>query len=238
MHGPLTTLSSHANEPHVLKKRFVRRAALYFLTFVGLCLLIAFEATRRVDQWVFSFTSTFGSEPLDFVSSLVSLLGNFEVSSAITFTIAGLCWRRQGLRGLAPLLLFAGVALEVVLKFYLSHPGPPQGFSRNKHFLPPLRFVTPYSFPSGHMLRATFLATFLTASSGKWRTLGWIFVLAMAVTRPYLNEHWTSDVVGGFLLGQAFAWMAVAIAAGESTAIREVTPPRRQATSRETYEDK
>ncbi len=235
---PQVTLPAPASEPAALEKLLLRRAVVYFLAFAGVCFLIAIDATRGVDQWVFAFTRAFGSEPLDIVSSFVSLLGNFEISSAITLAVVALRWRRQGLRGLAPLLLFVGVAIEVVLKFYLPHPGPPQGFSRNKHFLPPLRFETPYSFPSGHMLRATFLATFLTTSTGKWRTLGWIFVFAMAITRPYLNEHWTSDVMGGFLLGQAFAWLAVAIAAGETTTMRGVTPPRRQSTSREIYGDK
>lgn len=88
------------------------------------------------------------------------------------------------------------------------------------------------------MLCVTFLATFLSSSTGRWRTLDWIFVLVMAITRPYLNEHWTSDVMGGFLLGQAFAWMAVAIVAGETTARRGITLPGRQSTSREIYGDK
>lgn len=225
---PQVTLSAQASEPTALEKLLLRRAVVYFLAFVGFCVLIAIEATQGVDQWVFTFTSTFVSEPLDVVSSLVSLLGNFEISGVITLAVAALRWQRQGLRGLAPLLLFVGVALEVILKFYLPHPGPPQEFSHNKYFLPPLRFSTPYSFPSGHMLRATFLATLLTASTGKWRTLGWIFVLAMAITRPYLNEHWTSDVIGGFLLGQAFAWVAVAIGVGGVTAKRGVTALREQ----------
>jgi undecaprenyl-diphosphatase len=228
LHRPLIPLSAQASEPAALEKLLVRRAVFYFLAFTGFCVLIAIEATQGVDQWVFSFTSILVSEPLDVVSSLVSLLGNFEVSSAVTLAVAALRWRRQGLRGLAPLLLFVGVAIEVILKFYLPHPGPPQGFSRNKHFLPPLRFSTPYSFPSGHMLRAAFLATFLFTSTGKWRTLGWIFVLAMAITRPYLNEHWTSDVIGGFLLGQAFAWIAVAIGMGGTTTMRGVTSLRGQ----------
>jgi undecaprenyl-diphosphatase len=165
------------------------------------------------------------SEPLDIVSSLVTLLGNFEVSSVITVACAAFGWRRRGLRGLAPLFLFVGVAVEVILKFYLPHPGPPQGFSRNLEFLPPIQFFTPYSFPSGHMLRTAFLATLFMESTGKWRVAGWIFVAAMALTRPYLNEHWVSDVVGGFLLGQAFAWGAVAIEmSSTSTTWRENSP--------------
>jgi undecaprenyl-diphosphatase len=196
-------------------KRFLwRRAAGYALAFVVMCFLIALEATQEIDQWAFTWANALASEPLDIASSLITLLGNFEVSSIITVAWAVFGWRQRGLRGLVPLLLFVGVAVEVVLKFYLPHPGPPQGFSRNLEFLPPIRFSTPYSFPSGHMLRAAFLMTLFTTATEKWRVSGWIFVIAMALTRPYLNEHWVSDVIGGFLLGQAFAWAALAIAAG------------------------
>ena len=36
-------------------------------------------------------------------------------------------------------------------------------------------------------------------------------VVAMALTRIYLQEHWASDVVGGFLLGAALAGLAASL---------------------------
>lgn len=179
--------------------------------FTLLCVLVLFNATHGMDQWMFALANTVVSEPLDLAASLITLLGNFEVTGALTLAVSMLGWKRRGMRGLAPMLLFLGVAIEIVLKLSLPHHHLPRGFGRNIEFLPPLRFPTPYSFPSGHMLRATFLVMYLTPNGGLWRTAGWLFVLAMALTRLYLNIHWTSDIIGGACLGFALAAVARAI---------------------------
>jgi undecaprenyl-diphosphatase len=69
---------------------------------------------------------------------------------------------------------------------------------------------TPYSFPSGHALRTTFLFALLTEKRPYWRIVGWLGIGAMAFTRIYCNDHWVSDVVGGALLGGALAAVAAA----------------------------
>lgn len=193
---------------HVLFSRGVLWAVSIFIT---LCVLVGFNATHSVDQRLFVFANAVVSEPFDLAASFVTLLGNFEVTGVFTLAISILGWLRRGIRGLTPMLLFFGVAIEIVLKFFLPHPGLPEGYGRNVEFLPPLPFATPYSFPSGHMLRTTFLVTYCSANRGPGRIFGWLLVLAMALTRLYLNEHWTSDVVGGVFLGLTLAYAARAI---------------------------
>jgi undecaprenyl-diphosphatase len=161
---------------------------------------------------MFALANTVVSEPLDLAASFFSLLGKFETTGALTLAVSLLGWKRRGMRGLAPTLLFFGVAIEVVLKFLLPHPSLPEGYARNVEFLPHLRFSTPYSFPSGHMLRITFLAVYFTANGGLGRVAGWMLVLIMALTRLYLNEHWASDIIGGVCLGLVLAYMARTIA--------------------------
>jgi membrane-associated phospholipid phosphatase len=56
------------------------------------------------------------------------------------------------------------------------------------------------------MLRVTFLAALIAP---RWAF--WTLVVAMALTRIYLQEHWASDVVGGFLLGAALAGLAASL---------------------------
>jgi membrane-associated phospholipid phosphatase len=66
------------------------------------------------------------------------------------------------------------------------------------------------SFPSGHTSGVAAIATLLCYVA--WRRkakpvpvtlVSVVFVVLMAVSRIYLNQHWTSDVVGGALIGVA-----------------------------------
>jgi membrane-associated phospholipid phosphatase len=98
----------------------------------------------------------------------------------------------------------------------LPHPGPAHEFSRDLecpfflHVAGPLfiHMKTPYAFPSGHILRTTFLTMLLSQHRPRWRIVGWGLVCAMAFTRVYLNDHWVSDVGGGILLGLTLAAVA------------------------------
>ena len=191
------------------------------LAFLGLCLLIALGATHPIDWWGQSRLASLSTPVRDLTGVLLTLLGEASITGAIAVVLAVRGWRRHREHGLGPLLLFVGVGLEVLLKYVLPQPGPPAAFVRHLHlpsFLrlsPPLllHVSTPYSFPSGHMLRATFVVALANARKPRWRTLGWLLVLAMAFTRVYCNEHWMSDVGGGALLGWTLA--AVATAGGD-----------------------
>jgi len=183
-----------------------------------LCVLIGLGATRPLDWWSQRLLTPLSFSLLDLTGFLLTLLGEVHITGAVAVVLALRGWQRRRERGLGPLLLFAGVGVEVLLKYVLPHPGPPAEFTH--HSLPPflrlsapllLHISTPYSFPSGHVLRSTFLVTLTSVRRPRWRTLGWLVVVAMAVTRVYCNEHWVSDVVGGALLGWTLAGAATAL---------------------------
>ena len=193
-----------------------------------LCVLVAFGATRTVDRWGLTLASQVASYPLDTAASLVTLLGEPQITGLIAVALSLRWWKRRGRQGLVPLLLFVGVAIEAVLKYVLPYPGPPHEFSRRLqlplffHLATPLllHLDTPYSFPSGHMLRTTFLVVLISEHRPWWRMAGWMLVLAMAFTRVYFNDHWLSDVGGGILLGLTLVAVATVLDPG--------SPARRQ----------
>jgi undecaprenyl-diphosphatase len=176
------------------------------LAFAAVAALVAAGATDAIDQRVSAIAGAAGSEAIDLPASIFNVVGQMEVTGVVALALAFVWWRRRGARGLVPLLLFAGVALEVVLKHVVQHPGVPEEMSRGVQLLPFGHAATPYSFPSGHMLRVTFLAALTTH---RWAF--WALVILMAATRLYLNEHWASDVLGGFLLGAALAAVAASL---------------------------
>lgn len=126
-------------------------------------------------------------------------------------------WRHGRADAVVPLFIFIAVAIEVALKLALPHPAPPVERVRTVELVPFVHATFPNSFPSGHVLRTTFLAAIVRGLPG-W--LGVAAVILMAASRVYLGEHWLSDCIGGLVLGLVGAGAAYA-AVGR----REDRPP-------------
>ncbi|MFO1430799.1 MAG: phosphatase PAP2 family protein [Candidatus Competibacteraceae bacterium] len=196
---------------------------LLMLAFIGITVLTGLGILTGIDRWSWAMAATLSFYPVDLLSGVFSFLGNMEVTGLIALVLA-LHWRRRyGWRGfLAPLLLFVGVAIEIVLKYALFQPPlPPLSLPRWQlpfsslsltHAVPGWMSLLPYSFPSGHLLRSTFLISLLMGQSGqRYRLVGVILIAIMAFTRVYDNDHWLSDVIGGCLLGLTLASLAAVI---------------------------
>jgi undecaprenyl-diphosphatase len=143
----------------------------------------------------------------DVPANALVVLGNAEVeiSAAVLVGVVLLLARRNSDLGSATLRLGLGLAVAslaaVLLKTLIVHPAPFSWLWRHTWQLG-VSFQTPYSFPSGHTLRATLIAgTLLQRTPLAAQAL----VLAMMAALVYLGNHWTSDVLGGLCLGWTFA---------------------------------
>lgn len=150
---------------------------------------------------------TYTSSQLDFISGLFSILGSWEITGALWLVLVTVLFLSRR-RRLAVRLLFAFIAtglLEYLLKMYLPVPPILQETVRAKDFAPFTVLELPYPYPSGHVLRSTILLGTIYFLSGNrfLRTGSAIILLGMIVSRVYFGVHWTSDVLGGALLGLA-----------------------------------
>ncbi|KEF34612.1 UDP-diphosphatase [Deinococcus sp. RL] len=146
-----------------------------------------------------------GASPtLDRVAVAFSLLGSARGMVPVTLGLVFLFYRLRHRLGYFLMLSLGGVALvNVLLKNVFDRPRPA--------LWTPLLPEPDFSFPSGHAMFASALATALAVLlwPTRWRgaalLLGGLYVLGMMWSRVYIGVHYPTDVLGGALF--ALAWV-------------------------------
>jgi len=139
------------------------------------------------------------------LAEALSALGGVT-GTCVVIALALLVLRRRNASIVAIVVPLAAFASDAALKLLFHRPRPPGALIP----LPPS-----YSFPSGHAMVAA--ATYLTLGlllsdrlvSPRAKTLcvalAALIAIAIAGSRVYLGVHYPSDVVGGLVLGAAWA---------------------------------
>ena len=204
-------------ETHALLIWFSIASALW--AFIILGSEIGEGATGAFDRHLISLLRTSGNrgEPIGpawFKDCMrdVTALGGFTFLTLMAIVVVlALLFHRKRREGIivAITAISAQISIEV-LKFLYDRPRPGP-------VLPPLHAYTS-SFPSGHTTESTaiFLTVATVVASLEARdslkvlayTAATFVILAIGFSRVYLGMHWPTDVLGGWVLGTAWALAA------------------------------
>lgn len=152
-----------------------------------------------ISQSIAAIRDPLGIAVFLFITHLADAL---SLAILTTIFMLWLLWRLQITRAI---ILVAGMILSGLLtqslKLFVARPRPNFAVLAQDGF----------SFPSGHALGATVFFGFLFFIILKNNKKHWIklvfsillplLILAVGFSRVYLGVHWTSDVIGGWVIG-------------------------------------
>lgn len=196
-------------------------AALLLYAFAWLATEVLEQDTQAMDMAVLQYLQGFSSPQLTLLAEGLSLMGSQAVVALGAALLVVLFWQRRWGAAISLILVVAGAQLlNDVLKeaFQRARPVPVVGFVDAQQF----------SFPSGHAMVSAAFYLYLAYLSwrlvrGRWRRTFLasglvVLVLLIGLSRLYLEAHYLSDVIAGYLAG--LLWTDSVVVGGRVLALR------------------
>ncbi|WPC18800.1 phosphatase PAP2 family protein [Pediococcus inopinatus] len=175
------------------------------ILFIGLMASVYLQTNlvKQFDQIIASFIQTNRTANKTSFFLFLTTLGNpLPHIGFILVLVAWLLYKKHSrLLSFTALALLLATSGNQAIKLIIKRPRP----------LHKLISIGGYSFPSGHSTGITVLlgtiiiiaAVLVKKSWQRWLIylIAFIFIILIGISRIYLNVHYPSDVLGGFLLG-------------------------------------
>jgi undecaprenyl-diphosphatase len=184
------------------------------------------EETTAFDAAAALLARTWTSAQIDTVAWMFSLFGFEIVLVGCSIAVGILLFKRRwGSAGMLVLITLGAQLLNNLLKvsFHRTRPQPLTGW------IP----AQDYSFPSGHAMVSAALYGYLTVLAwrllpGVWRYVAaavlFALVLAIGWSRVYLEVHFPTDVIAGYLCG--LLWLEACLLGSRILDLRRRPPVR------------
>ena len=206
----------------VLSRRLLITAGVFFAGYIAVALFVELGAFGRLNLRMTHYLQGRGSTGQDIGLGIFSYLGSIEVTLVIAVLLGIGLFRGLRLLAILPVaFILLGSALEILGKQVIVSPAPGKALQRFPDFLPSWGHgVGHYSFPSGHVVRATLAYGLVLYLAERWELFGRdssrlspvlvlvIFFVGYGVV--YLGWHWLADAIGGVLLGLTLLFALIA----------------------------